>query len=260
MSAERLRPQAEGALRRAAARGVERDVRMQQEGHVVACHVHVALVDLGRPRHCVQVFNLRAVWVVEDLAVLLVADAEDFIQRLALGKLNYGIVELAATDKVEHRALVQSAIRVGGHRRADERNADGRIGFLDRFSQPLVAFPAYRGGKQHKEFVVLADVDGFFRGNVMRRCIEHARTLKETGGVRKPDRVPVGFNLARCGPARTRATVEILERRRVQEECFQGHRHPFYSSIQAVFSTEFCRLFPCPVPGKIRPPASMASH
>ena len=36
VAAERLRPQAEGALRRAAARGVERDVGMQQEGHVVA--------------------------------------------------------------------------------------------------------------------------------------------------------------------------------------------------------------------------------
>jgi hypothetical protein len=64
VSAERLRPQAEGALRRAAARGVERDVGMQQEGHVVARHVHVALVDLGGPGHRVQVFDLRAVGIV----------------------------------------------------------------------------------------------------------------------------------------------------------------------------------------------------
>jgi hypothetical protein len=67
--AQRLRPEAEGALRRAAARGVERDVRVQQERHVVAGHVHVALVDLGGPGHRVEVFNLRAVGIVHDLAV-----------------------------------------------------------------------------------------------------------------------------------------------------------------------------------------------
>ena len=43
MSAERLRPQAEGALRRAAARGVERDVGIQQERHVVAARIESRL-------------------------------------------------------------------------------------------------------------------------------------------------------------------------------------------------------------------------
>ena len=111
VTAEGLRPQAEGALRRAAARGVKRDVRVQQEGHVVARHVHVALVDLGGPRHRVQVFDLRTVGIVDDLAVLLVADSEDLVQRLALGKLDHGIVELAAADEVEHGALVERLVR-----------------------------------------------------------------------------------------------------------------------------------------------------
>ena len=101
VSAERLRPQAEGALRGAAARGVERDVGMEQEGHVVARHVHVALVNLGGPGHGVEVFHLRAVGVVEDLSVLLVADAEDLVERFALGKLDHGEIEFAAADKVE---------------------------------------------------------------------------------------------------------------------------------------------------------------
>ena len=142
VTAEGLRPQAEGALRRAAARGVERDVGMEQEGHVVARHVHVALVDLGGPGHRVQVFDLRAVGVVDDLAVLLVADAENLVERLALGKLDDRVIELAAADEVERRALVQGAVRVGGDRRADKGDTDGRIGRLDGFGKALVAFPA----------------------------------------------------------------------------------------------------------------------
>ena len=69
VAAEGLRPEAEGALRRATARGVERDVGMEQEGHVVARDVHVALVDLGGPGHRVEIFDLRAVGIVDDLAV-----------------------------------------------------------------------------------------------------------------------------------------------------------------------------------------------
>jgi hypothetical protein len=100
VSAQRLRPEAERALRRAAAGGVERDEGMQQEGHVVARYVQVPHVDLRGPRHCVQIFHLRAVGVVNHLAVFLVADAADFVERLALGKLDYGVLELASADKV----------------------------------------------------------------------------------------------------------------------------------------------------------------
>ncbi len=130
MPAQGLRPQAERALRRAAARGVKRDVRMQQERHVVARHVHVALVDLGGPGHRIQVFDLRAVGVVDDLAVYLVADAENLVQRLALRELDDGVVELAAADEVERGALVQRAVGVdvvtGGPTKADLRSMGWR--------------------------------------------------------------------------------------------------------------------------------------
>ncbi len=142
VSAERLRPEAESALRRAAARGVERDVGMQQEGHVIAGHIHVALVDLGRPGHGVQVFDLRAVGVVDDLAVLLIADAENLVERLALRKLDDGVIEFAAADEVQRGALVQGLVGGGGNRRTDEGDANRGIGGLDGLGQPLVALPA----------------------------------------------------------------------------------------------------------------------
>ena len=143
VAGERLRPEAEGALRRAAAGGVERDVGVQQERHVVAGDVHVALVDLGGPGHRVEVFDLRAVGIVLDDAVgVLVADAENFVERLAVGELDDGEVELAAADEVDDRALVEGAVGVGGDRRADEGDLDGGIGALDGLGQALVAVPA----------------------------------------------------------------------------------------------------------------------
>ena len=74
---------------------------MKQEGHVVAGHVHVALVDFGGPGHGVEVFDLGTVGVVEDLAVEPVADAEDLVEGLALGELDHGVVELAAADEIK---------------------------------------------------------------------------------------------------------------------------------------------------------------
>src|ERR1035441_1298988 len=66
VAAQRLRPQAEGALRRAAARGIERHKRVQQERHVVLGDVEVASVNLSGPGHLVELFggNLRPVGVV----------------------------------------------------------------------------------------------------------------------------------------------------------------------------------------------------
>ncbi len=174
VAGERLRPEAEGALRRAAARGVERDVGVQQERHVVAGDVHVALVDLGGPGHRVEVFDLRAVGVVLDDAVgVLVADAEDLVQRLAVGKLDGGEVELAAADEVDDVALVQGAVGVGGDRGADEGDLDGGVGLLDGLREGVVAGPAYGRGEEDQELVALGDLDGLVgarRGAAGRRA------------------------------------------------------------------------------------------
>jgi hypothetical protein len=232
--AQGLRPQAEGALRGAAAGGVERDVGMQQEGDVVLGHVHVALVDFGGPGHGVQVFCLRAVGVVDHFSVELVADAEDLAEGLALGKLNDRVIELAAADEVERRTLVEGFVRRGGDRRADKGDFDGGVGRLDGLGEALIALPADGGGEEDQEVIILADLDGLVGGDVVGVGIEQTRTLQHSSGVGQPDGVPVRLNLARGRPARTRAAVKVLERGRIQEKRFQGHRHPFNSIIAAV--------------------------
>ena len=87
-------------------------------------YVHVALVNVCDPRHRVQVFDLRTIGIVHDSSVLAVADAENFIERLAVGKFHHGEIKFAAAHKVDGRALIQCAIRRRGHRRPDKCNVD----------------------------------------------------------------------------------------------------------------------------------------
>jgi len=217
MSAGRLRPQAERALRWAAARRVERDERMQQEGHVVLRHVQVALVDVGHPRQRVQVFNLRPVGIVDDLAVFAIADGENLIQRLAVGILDNGVVELAAADEVDRLALVQRLVGIGRDRRSDETNLDVWVGVLDLLGPPLVAAPRNRAREENEEFVVLQDLDHLRPRDVVRVGIEQARPFEHARRVSQPNRVPVGLDFAGSGPARAGATIKVLEGRRVQK-------------------------------------------
>ena len=122
---------------------------MQKKGNVVFSDVHVAGVDLGGPRHGVEIFDLGAVGIVLDGAGgVFIGDAEDLGERLAVGVLDDGEVELAAADKVDYGALVEGAVGVGGDRGADEGDLDGGVGLLDGLCEAVVAVPAYRGGKR----------------------------------------------------------------------------------------------------------------
>ena len=111
MPAERLRPQAERALRRAAARGVERDERIQQERHVVPGDVEIALVDVSDVRQRVEILNLRRVRIVDDLAVLQEGNSGNLFQRLAVGEVDDRVVEFLAADEIDHRAIAQTTFR-----------------------------------------------------------------------------------------------------------------------------------------------------
>src|SRR5271157_592190 len=69
---------------------------------------------------------------------------------------------------------------------------------------------------------------------MMRRSVEHARAFQHAGWVGKPDRVPIGLDLAGRRPARTGAAVVVLERRWIQEKRLQRHHREVYRTICAV--------------------------
>ncbi len=228
VTGEGLRPKAKGALGGAAARGVERNIGVQQEGHVVARDVHVAGVDVGDPGHVrlVELFDLRTIGVVEEAAGgVAVADAEDFVQRFTVGKFHDGEVKLAAADEVDRRALVQGAVRVGGDRRSDEGNLDGRVRFFDGLGEGVVAGPADGGGEEDEELVAFGDLDGLVGGDVVRGCVEQAGTLEHAGRIGEPDGVPIGLDLTHRGPSGACAAVEVFKGGRIQEQGLQRRRH-----------------------------------
>ena len=57
--------------------------------------------------------------------------------------------------------------------------------------------------------------------------VEQTRALQHAGGVGQPHRVPVGLDLTGRGPAGTGTAVEILKRRRIQEERLKRHSFSF---------------------------------
>ena len=101
MAGMRLRPQAERAHGRTAARGVKRDERIQQKRNVVAPEIQVALVDFGHPGQLIQILDDAAFRVVDDLAVLPIADAGKFRKRRAFGVIGDLIIELAPHHEID---------------------------------------------------------------------------------------------------------------------------------------------------------------
>ncbi len=177
VAGEGLRPEAEGALGRAAAGGIQRDVRVQKEGNTVFGDVEIAVVDLGGPGHLVELFgaDLRAIGIVlVDAVGVLIAGAEDLVQRLAVGKLDDGEVELAADDEVDGLALVEGLIGRGGDGRADEADLDGGVGLLDLLGHALIAVPAHGAGEEDEELVVLQDLDDLLPLDVVGRSVQKA--------------------------------------------------------------------------------------
>ena len=79
---------------------------MQQERHVVFLNGQIALVDVGGKRQGVELrgFQRRTRGVVHHFAVVHVAGAGDFRERLSLRVLDHGVVEFAAHDEVNIRA------------------------------------------------------------------------------------------------------------------------------------------------------------
>src|SRR5207244_1149637 len=102
MSAERLRPEAEGTLRRASASGVKRDERVKQKRNVVAPHVQIAIVNVGHVGQGVEVLGIGSIRIVGNFAVFVaVRDSQNFRQRFAVRKLGDGVIKLTAANKID---------------------------------------------------------------------------------------------------------------------------------------------------------------
>ena len=170
VAGKRLRPQAEGAQRRASAGGVEGNEGMQQKRHVVLLDRHVLFVNVGGEWQRIQLFGLqqRARRVVDDFAVLHVTCVADFRKRLALRVFDDGMVEFPAHDEIDVRAGQQAFRRLDLHVRADEGDLEAGLVVLHRASHAQVAEKTDGGREQHHEFVVLRGPNHFCRRDVVR--------------------------------------------------------------------------------------------
>jgi hypothetical protein len=102
MAADSLRPQAEGAQRRAAtARGIKRDVWMQQKRDVILRDIKVTLVDLGSEWQCIEILEEWSRRIMDNLASMLEAHTGDLGKRFPGGKLGEGIINLFPYHKID---------------------------------------------------------------------------------------------------------------------------------------------------------------
>ena len=210
-----LRPQAEGAERRAAARGVERNERVEQERNVVARDIEIALVDLGDPGQRIEVFDGGAFGIVDDLAVLAEADAGQFFERLALGVIDDLVIELAAHHEIDGLVQVERLIRLGGDGRSDEGDLQFRVDVLHHLRHFDVDVKAGSGGVEDQQFEILAHLDGLFDGDFVGRRVDDFAIGQHAGGIAEPDGIPIRLDFARSRPARTGATIETFKGRRI---------------------------------------------
>ncbi len=215
VSGMRLRPQTKRAHGRAAARGVEGNIRIQQKRDIVFAEIQVALVDLGHPRKLVQILDGWALGIVDVDSVLAVTDARKLAQRRALGVVGDLVIELAPHDEVDGLGGVQHLVRLDRHRRPHEAHLHLGIGVLHHVRDLHVHVKAGRGSEQHQQLEVLGLRDRFLNADAVRRSVQHLAVLQHSRRVAQPHRIPVRLDFPRGGPARSRAAIEALKRRRI---------------------------------------------
>ena len=218
--ADGLRPEAEGALGRAAAARIHRDVGMLEVADEILFDLEVALVNVGDPRERVHVGNHLALGVVLNLPfAVLVGNALHGREVAAFGDFLAGEVELLARDPVNGPRGLE---RLGGqhHRvRADEANLGGGPLLLDGLGDLAVVLQRGRGGVDDDVVEVLRDGEALGHVNVVRRAVEEPAAGHERGGLREPGGIPVAGDFARGLVAGTGAAVKAVEGGRGEEEC-----------------------------------------
>ena len=191
VSADGLGPQAEGALRPAAAPRVERHVRVEEVADDVVLDRQVPPVDVDDERERVHVFELRPFRGMSDRAAAVpVAHAEDAAERAPLGHLLEREVELAARDEVDRGRGGERCRRVDRHVRADEADAETRVVRLERFGHPHVVREGRRARVEHGELVVAGERAHVRQRETVGRRVDQPRAGDERGGLGEPRRIP----------------------------------------------------------------------
>ena len=107
MTADGLRPEAEGAFRRAAAAGVEGHVRVLQVADEIFFDIEIAMVDGEDAGHGIPVVDQFALGIVVDLAVgVAPAEACDIGQGLVLREIEAGVIEFVTANEIDDRRFV----------------------------------------------------------------------------------------------------------------------------------------------------------
>src|ERR1700674_5389973 len=113
MPTDRLRPEAESALRPAAAPGIDRNVRMYKVTDEIVFDLQVALINGRDERQLVHVLENRPGFVVHDAAIgLAKAQARNGCKRQTLCDVAAGEVEFLAAHEIDCLARRERIVRV----------------------------------------------------------------------------------------------------------------------------------------------------
>ena len=229
VAAARLRPEAEGALRAAAATGVERDVGMQQVPDEVVLDLEVALVDVDHERQPIHLLQRRAVGRAMEASVGAVGQARDPVQRPPLGDRLDGEVELGAprSRSPARRRAPTRARRPRGRRRS---RRERWVRLPQRLGHLHVGAERRRARVEHDVVVVPRQREHVVERQVERRGVEQPRAGHQRGGLGEPRGIPERPDLASRLVAGAGAAVEVVERGRIQEQRPQAVGHPGHLS------------------------------
>ena len=225
VSADRVRPEAERALRNAAAAGVPRDVRMQQVAIIVLADVEKFVVRREHARHRIPIGDVGALGVLHDRSVrIAVGQPDDRVPRPAFRKLQARVVEVVATDEVDHRVQLERLLRQHRDVRADEPDLRVRIRLFDA-ARALDVVGQRRGARVHDDQVVPgSNFQDVVRAEAVRRRIHQGAPRDEGRRLGQPGRIPERRDLAFRLITRSRTAVEDDERRRAQKHSLHATR------------------------------------
>ena len=224
MAADRLRPQAEGALGSAAPPRVERDVGVQEIADEVVLDRQIPPVHVDHEGQGVHVLDGRPGRREPDPVPVAVGDALHVGEPPPLRDLGARVVELPHTHPVHGARGAERRRREHGHMGAYHAHQDPGVLVLQALRNPDVTPERGRARVHHHVVVLAGERRHLVHRQAVGRRVHQAATGHERGGLGEPGRVPERADLPTCLIAGARAAVEALERRRMEEQ--RPERHP----------------------------------